>query len=37
LTVSACSNTRGKTGQMFPDCTKATLEQQAKHRCVNRS
>ena len=35
-TVSSCSTNRGRTTQMFPDCTQASAEQQAQGKCMRR-
>lgn len=34
--LPACSNSRGRTTQMFPDCTQVSAEQQRQGKCMNR-
>lgn len=34
--VSGCSNTGGRTTQMFPDCTQVSAEQQRQGKCMIR-
>ena len=34
--LAGCSGERGRTTQMFPDCTQATVEQQRTGKCVYR-
>lgn len=36
IALSACSDSRGRTTQMFPDCTQVGAEQQRQGKCVNR-
>lgn len=36
LSVWGCSNVRGRTTQMFPDCTQVSAEQQRQGKCMNR-
>jgi hypothetical protein len=36
VAVAGCSTNRGRTTQMFPDCTQATAEEQAQGKCMHR-
>jgi hypothetical protein len=41
IAISGCSGsreeaTRGRTTQMFPDCTQVSAEEQAKGNCMTR-
>jgi hypothetical protein len=36
LSAWGCSNVRGRTTQMFPDCTQVSAEQQRQGKCMNR-
>jgi hypothetical protein len=36
VAVSSCSSGRGRTTQMFPDCTQVSAEEQRKGNCMYR-
>ena len=36
VVLPACSTSRGRTTQMFPDCTQVSAEQQRQGKCMNR-
>jgi hypothetical protein len=36
LALTGCAAERGRTTQMFPDCTQATAEEQASGKCMRR-
>jgi hypothetical protein len=36
VALPSCSNSRGRTTQMFPDCTQVSAEQQRQGKCMNR-
>lgn len=36
LTMGGCSADRGRTTQMFPDCTQVSAEEQAAGKCMYR-
>jgi hypothetical protein len=36
VAASGCSNSRGRTTQMFPDCDDVSADEQAESKCVHR-
>jgi hypothetical protein len=36
IVLTGCAADRGRTTQMFPDCTQVSAEEQAKGKCMYR-